>query len=49
MREEGQVAAEEKVRGLDLNKGRFLIFKGIAKVKLFLPLNFKGISIILKI
>ena len=34
---------------VDLNKSKILMFKGISKVKLFLPLNFKGISKTLKI
>ena len=31
-------------QGIDLNKSRILMFKGISKVRLLLPLNFKGIS-----
>ena len=41
--------AEGRVVVVDLNKGRILMFKGISKVQLLLPLNFKGISKILKI
>ena len=34
---------------LDLNKGSILMFKGISKVRLLLPLKYKGISKIWKI
>ena len=37
------------LRGVDLNKGNILMFKGISKVRILLPLNFKRIKKIFKI
>ena len=38
-----------RVYTLDLNEGKILMFKGVSKVRLLLPLNFKGISKVLNI